>query len=109
MPYIKRFENINESSSNGWVDNQSIRLVVEAMKPNNSDPGYFKIALKSFNSQYKTREKEEKITESLNTVNWADMNLIQEVLYRMDPKMCDKSEQYKNELRSFLREIFEKG
>jgi hypothetical protein len=105
MPHIKRFEKFNNNSSASWVDNDSVRKIVESMKPENSESGSFKIALKGFNSQYKTKNKEQKINESFNAVNWADMNLIQEVLYRMDPRMCNRSESYKKDLKIFLEKI----
>lgn len=106
MVRIKRYEDINESFYfSEWVDMDILQSVIDHMKPNKELSGNeFKQSLRGFNNEYEvTVQKRLPATFGKQVADWIDLYLVQDVIDRMNPNLCDQSDEYKSELKNLLK------
>ncbi len=101
-------ENISNQNSHysEYVDINILDDIIENMRPNkNSDGELFKSKLRLLNSEYNcSNNKRSPSTFGKKVAWWVDLDLIQDVIDRLNNKLCDNSEEYKSELKNLLEE-----
>ena len=114
MAYIKKYKEIYESRDSEfgfddhaiWLDKRLIQDIIDKMRPNaNSDTTSFVLSLKGFNEDYPIREDRSKKLPSTfgkQAAEWIDMDLIQDVIDRLNPQLNIHNVEYKENLISFL-------
>ena len=106
MAHIKKFKEINEEFF--YSDSYDVDLlqeVIEGMRPNNlSDGESFKEEIKKFNSKFPCKEQKRlPSTFGKQVAWWIDMQIIQDVIDRMNTSLNQDSDKYKKELKEFLK------
>lgn len=103
--HIKRFQEVNEQFHySDYIDLYLLQGCIEGMRPNRTTTGdEFKQKLREFNSQYACKE-EKRLPNNFakDVAYWIDLNLIQDVIDRMNPVLCNKAYEYKKDLKNFL-------
>jgi len=106
MAHVKRFKEVNESFYfSDWVDMDLLQSVIDHMKPGKESSGdEFKQSLRGFNNEYEvTVQKRLPATFGKQVAVWIDLYLVQDVIDRMNPVLCKQSDEYKAELKNFLK------
>lgn len=106
MAHVKRYNEINEEFYfNDWVDLDLLQSVIDHMKPGKEFSGdEFKQSLRGFNGEYDTvQQKRLPATFGKQVAEWVDLYLVQDVIDRMNPNLCQQSEEYKEDLKDFLK------
>jgi len=108
MAKVKRFKDINENNNvfnySDWLDRDLLQGVIDGMKPRSEHDGEtWKEAMREFNNLYPV-VNQERLPSSFNkqVADWVDLDLVQDVIDRMNPRLCDKSEEYKRDLKEML-------
>jgi hypothetical protein len=100
MAHIRRF---NESIGYypDWLDRDLLQKVIDGMKHRSEhDEESFKESIREFNNLYPVRTQERLPSIfGKRVADWIDLDLIQDVIDRMNPNICVKSEKYKKILR----------
>jgi len=109
MAHIKRFNELNENNTfffSEWVDKYLLQDVIDHMKPGKGFTGdVFKEALEEVNNTYPTTNQSRlPVSFGKQVADWVDLYLVQDVLDRMNPALCDRSEEYNEELRKLVSE-----
>lgn len=105
MVHIKKFDEINEDFffSNDY-DVDLLQDIVEGMRPTKfSDGEAFKRRLKEFNDKYPCKQQK-RLSAILGkkVAWWIDLNLVQDVIDRMNITLNDDASKYKEDLKQFL-------
>lgn len=107
MAHIKKFYEINETFFyfNDNIDLDLLQDVIDHMKPVGQDDNnqIFKKSLRKFNSGYSVKEQKRlPSTFGKQVAWWIDLELVQDVIDRMNPVTCESSIEYKKDLKKFL-------
>jgi hypothetical protein len=104
--HIKKFKEINEGFYfSDEYDVDLLQEVIEGMRPNKiSDGEEFKEKLKDFNKLYPCKEPK-RLSEVLGkqVAWWVDLNLVQDVIDRMNHVLNKDADKYKKDLKIFLQ------
>jgi protein involved in temperature-dependent protein secretion len=106
MTHVKRYNEINDQFYfYDWVDLDLLQSVIDHMKPDKSFTGYeFKQALRGFNDKYEIfQQKRLPVAFGKQVAEWVDLYLVQDVIDRMNPNLYQQSEEYKKDLKDFLK------
>jgi hypothetical protein len=108
MIHVKKFKEINETFFyySDYVDLDLLQGVIERMRPGkNNNRENFKENLKIFNEEYSVTQHK-RLPDGLEkqVAWWIDLDLIQDVIDRMNPVLCEDSETYKIDLKHFIEE-----
>lgn len=106
MAHVKRFDEINENFYfNDWVDLDTLQKCIDNMKPTKTnDAEAFKTSLKDFNDNYDcVQQKRLPAAFGKQVADWVDLYLVQDIIDRMNPNLCQDSEQYKQDLKNFVK------
>jgi hypothetical protein len=106
MIHIKKFEEINEEFYfSDEYDVDLLQGVIEGMRPSkNSDSDEFKNRLREFNELHPCKESK-RMAETLGkqVAWWVDLNLVQDVIDRMNSMLNKNAKKYKKDLKIFLQ------
>lgn len=112
MAHVKRFYEVNESffHFSDYIDFELLQKVIDAMRPKGKgwqldySADEFKQALREFNEKYPIKEhKRLPETFGKGVAHWVDLNLVQDVIERMNPVICRDAEAYKIDLENFIK------
>jgi len=100
MAHIKRFNENNDYYAD-WLDMDLLQKIIDKMKPRGDyDAESYKEAIREFNNLYPTAELERfPSIFGKRVAEWIDLDLVQDIIDRMNPKSCAKSEEYKRILK----------
>lgn len=107
MVKIKKFYELNETFFyfSDYVDLDLLQEIIEHMRPKKLDDNNrdFKISLMEFNDKYPVKEqKRMPVVFGKQVAWWIDLNLMQDVIDRMNPVSCKSADDYKKDLKKFL-------
>jgi len=115
MTYIKKYKDLYESRDletgfdehAEWLDKNIIQDIIDKMRPGpDKDTKTFILSLKSFNDDYSIRGDRSKrmpSTMGKRAAEWVDMELVQDVIDRMNPHLNLHNVEYIENLISFLQ------
>lgn len=107
MVHIKKFEELNERVFADWVDPELIQGVIDNMNPRKTKEGFIE-ELMRFNDQFLISGSQKRLPSVFGrqVADWVDLNVIQDVIDRMNPTLNKDHEIYKKRLKDLISNVY---